>query len=67
MAFLGTVIYPGVVVPGKRVKRNFYKTAERFSEGRAELESVVSYLGFMKNLRGKKLTREVFEEFGWRY
>ena len=67
MAFLGAVIYPGRVVPGKRVKGNFRRTVREFSAGLRPQESVVSYLGFMKNLNGKTLTKEVFEEVGWDY
>ncbi len=67
MAFLGTVIYPGRIVTGKRVKRNFRQGVREVSWGLKDENTVISYLGFMKNLKGKKLTKEIFEEVGWEY
>ncbi|MBQ2637534.1 RNA-directed DNA polymerase [Candidatus Saccharibacteria bacterium] len=67
MAFLGVVIYPGRIVPGKRVVSNFKKGVRAFSAGEKDKETVVSYLGFMKNLNGRKKTEEVFREVGWDY
>ncbi len=67
MPFLGAVIYPGHIVPGPRVKNNFRRAVHEYSEGRRKQESVVSYMGYMKNLNGKKTTHEVFEQVGWDY
>lgn len=65
--FLGTVIYPGHIVPGPRITGNFRKAVRSFSAGNAEIETVISYLGFMKNLEGTKTTQSIFEEVGWEY
>ena len=67
MPFLGTVIYPGRIVAGKRVMRNFREGVRNFEHGVKDSETVVSYLGFMKNLNGKRATKKVFEEVGWDY
>ncbi|MBR3204616.1 RNA-directed DNA polymerase [Candidatus Saccharibacteria bacterium] len=67
MPFLGAVVYPGRIVPGKRVKGNFRKGVRACSAGEKGEETVASYLGFMKNLDGKRLVREVFREVGWEY
>ena len=67
MAFLGVVIYPRHVVPGGRIQKNFYDAAERFANGETEVESVVSYMGLVKNCRGKSLTKNVFGSVGWEY
>lgn len=69
MAFLGAVIYPGRIVAGKRVKGNFRTAVREFSAGEKDRseQTIVSYLGFMKNLNGKKTTKEIFEEVGWDY
>ena len=67
MSFLGTVIYPGRIVAGRRVKSNFRQAVREYSWGERGKESVVSYLGFMKNLNGRKTTAKIFEEVGWEY
>lgn len=67
MAFLGTVIYPHRIIPGKRVVKNFRQSVRAVSAGEKEIESAISYLGFMKNLQGKKISSEIFTEIGWDY
>ena len=67
VAFLGTRVYPGHVVVGERVEGNFRKCIRDFQAGNKDVQSVVSYLGFMKNLQGRKFLRDLFEECGWEY
>lgn len=69
MTFLGTNILPGRILPGKRVVGNFRTATRQVSAGipGKDLDTIISYLGFMKNLDGKKTTRMVFDEVGWRY
>lgn len=67
MAFLGVVIYPGRIVAGRRVMANFRRGVRDFSAGVKSDETIVSYLGFMKNLNGKKTVKRIFEEVGWDY
>lgn len=67
VAFLGTRVYPGHVVVGERVEGNFRKCIREFQAGNKEVESVVSYLGFTKNLQGRKFLRDLFCECGWEY
>lgn len=63
--YVGTVVYPGCTVPGKRIKKNFYDAAWKFSQNRATKETINSYLGHMKHINGKQLTKRVFEKNGW--
>ncbi|MBQ2660362.1 RNA-directed DNA polymerase [Candidatus Saccharibacteria bacterium] len=65
VAFLGAVVFPHRIVTGKRIARNFRKAVREFSAGKKEVATVVSYMGLLKNLKGKKLTKEIFEEVGW--
>ncbi len=67
MPFLGTVIYPRRIVAGKRVVQNFQQGVIEFENGMRDSETVVSYMGFMKNLNGKKKVGEVFGGAGWEY
>ncbi|MBQ6394520.1 RNA-directed DNA polymerase [Candidatus Saccharibacteria bacterium] len=66
--FLGVVIYPGHIVPGKRVVRNFKLAMQLCTSGRRiNLESVISYMGHLKHINSKKLLKRVFEKFGMEY
>ena len=67
VAFLGAVVYPYRIVPGKRVEKNFRLAVRKFQAGETEIESVISYMGFMVNLKGEKLTDRIFREVGWDY
>ena len=67
VAFLGAVVYPGRVLPGKRLIRN---AREAFSEtvaGVRDVVSVVSYLGHMKHMSSKKILERLFDGVGWDY
>ncbi len=65
--FLGTVVYPYRTVMGRRFKKHFYEAAMEFCEGRRDLDSLISYLGYTKHFNAKKLTERVFDRMGWRY
>lgn len=65
--FLGVVVYPNAIVPGKRFKDHFYRAAMRYEMGLCEDETIVSYLGYLKNMDGKKLSERVFDNFGFDY
>lgn len=67
VSFLGVVIYPGFIVPGKRFKKQFYQAAQAVQMGRKAPEAMLSYIGFLKHINGEKLIRQVFEEMGWEY
>jgi len=65
--FLGVVVYPNHIVPGKRILSNFYIATQRFTTGFLTEDSIISYMGYMKNIRGKKATARVFHKAGWKY
>lgn len=67
VAFLGMVVYPYGIVAGKRFKRNFYDAAYCYSQGIKTDETIVSYMGWLKHIRGKKLCEKVFNSVGWDY
>ena len=55
MPFLGMVIYPGRVVPGKRIMRNYRKTL------------MISYMGILKHVDGVKTQQRLFDKMGLKY
>lgn len=65
--FLGVVVRNGAVLPGKRLTHNFKRAAYKYSVGRGDEASVVSYLGMMVHLNGWKVTDKVFNQFGWEH
>ena len=65
VAFLGGVVYPGRVYPGKRLIRNAGTAFSEVVAGVRDIETVVSYMGHMKHMSSKKILRELFEKAGW--
>lgn len=65
--FLGGVVYPGRVYPGRRIIRNAGKAFSETVAGVRDVESVVSYLGHMKHFKSRKVTAELFGRVGWDY
>ena len=65
--FLGLVIYPNHIVAGKRFKANFYHAMKNYQMGLVDEDSIISYLGYLKNIDGKKLSQKMFELNGFRY
>lgn len=67
VSFLGVVIYPYHIVPGKRFKNSFYKAAKRYGRIRNADAVMTSYLGALTHMSGKKFSNKIFEENGWVY
>jgi len=65
--FLGAVVYPGKIVPGKRARANFRRGVREVSAGVRDEEIIVSYLGYMRNFNSRKIIAEIFEEVGWTF
>ena len=65
--FLGGVVYPGRIYPGRRLLRNADKAFAEVTAGKRNVDSVVSYLGHMKYFASDKILYELFEKAGWDY
>jgi len=46
---VGVVIYPWRTVIGRRLKRNMGLAERRFMAGSVQVDTVVSYIGFLKH------------------
>ena len=64
--FLGAVVRDGAVLPGKRLMRNFSRSAYELEKGRGSFESVTSYLGMMCHMDAFKAQAKIFERYGWK-
>ncbi|MBQ3430144.1 RNA-directed DNA polymerase [Candidatus Saccharibacteria bacterium] len=65
--FLGTVVYPGRIVPGKRVQINYLKALLSVESGVKGLDSVTSYMGILKHINAAKTQSKIFEKVGLEY
>lgn len=65
--FLGAVVYPGYIVPGRRLKKNCAKNFKMVSEGCKGVESVAGTLGLFANINGQKSLEKIFDRNGWDY
>jgi len=62
--FLGTVVYPGRIVPGKRVQSKYYKALKDVEAGLKDIETVTSYMGILKHINSAKTQSKIFERAG---
>lgn len=65
--FLGAVVYPNHIVPGKRITRNTRIACEEVMEGVRGEESIVSYLGHAKYFNSVRMLKRNFYRVGWEY
>ena len=65
--FLGAVVYPGRVVPGRRFIGNYQRAILRVESGVSDLDTLVSYMGMIKHLNGQKTQRRIFAKAGLDY
>ena len=66
VAFLGAVVYPRRVVPGRRLKRNFYKAVKRANMTGVDFDVITSYRGLLKQFCGDQLETKVLSlARGW--
>ncbi|MBQ3309578.1 hypothetical protein IJG78_02785 [Candidatus Saccharibacteria bacterium] len=66
--FLGARVYPRRIIPGKRIRRNFYYYIQRLQSGMTgDLEPMISYMGLMKHLNSDKQIAKIFRLFGLDY
>ena len=62
--FVGYVVYPGYIVPGRRIKGNYLATLKKIEAGQEEPEAALSYMGIMKHINGNKIQAKIFDRAG---
>ena len=65
LPFLGVMIYPRRIVPGRRVVLNFRNAVKRVIAGELDPDVVQSYVAYMENLNGRNVMMRIFQEHGW--
>lgn len=64
IAFLGAIVYPTAIQPGKRLKKRTRKAFYDFVEGKASIETIISYVGHMRYMKHHKFLCKVCEDVG---
>ena len=65
MTFLGAVVKNDVIMPDKRLTKNFRRASFKVASGVKDVSSVTSYLGMMKHYRARKVVDKIFDDVGW--
>lgn len=65
--FLGYVVRNNVVMPGKRIYKNFHNSARKVEMGIKDQDTLVSYLGMIIHYNSGKICKKVFDSVGWDY
>ena len=65
LPFLGVMIYPRRIVPGRRVVQNMRSAVRRVEAGEEDPDVIQSYVGYMGNLNGYNVMMKIFREYGW--
>lgn len=64
--FIGAVIYPGFIVPGKRIKNNCFRAAYKIAtNGEGDFAGFVSRIGTLKHINSRKFLKKLFDSFAW--
>ena len=61
LPFLGVIIKPHSIYPGKRIRQNFINALRQAKQTKKGIESINSYLGMMKNYNSYKFRKKHLE------
>lgn len=67
MTFLGVRVYPNCLYPSDRLQAKFRKAVHDYNKNRCNIETIISYLGHMKNLDADNFVKKIFREVGWNF
>ena len=59
--FLGMMIKPYHIYPGKRIRKNFYECLKDATNAKSGIDNINSYLGMIKNYNSYKLRKKYLE------
>ena len=65
--FLGMVVYPGRIVPGRRIMRNYQTALFEVEMGIKAEDSILSYMGLLKHVDGVRSQEKIFRRAGIDY
>lgn len=60
--FLGAIVYPYRILPGKRLKKFFYEGVGQVMRGEKDIQTIESYLGHLKYMNSYNLEKTVFRK-----
>jgi hypothetical protein len=59
--FLGMIIKPYHIIPGKRIRKNFFNSLKLASQKQGSINTINSYLGMIKNYNSYNLRKKYLE------
>ncbi len=66
--FIGAVVYPHYIIPGRRSRRSSYKAAYKLATtGEGGAENFATRMGCVKHINSRHFFKKLFESFGWDY
>lgn len=66
--FIGSVVYPGFIVPGRRSRRKAYTAAYHLATcGDGSVDGMISREGTLIHINSRKFFKKLFDQFGWEY
>lgn len=66
--FIGAVIYPHCIIPGRRTRHNSYRAAYRLAAlGEGSAEGFMTRLGSNKHINSYQFFKKLFDSFGWEF
>lgn len=66
--FIGAVVYPGFIVPGRRARRKAHQAAYNLAtNGTGLVDGFVSREGTLMHINSRRFFHDLFERFGWEY
>ncbi|MBQ3309240.1 hypothetical protein IJG78_01025 [Candidatus Saccharibacteria bacterium] len=65
--FLGTRVYPNRILPGPRIVKRYKLAVRKVANGRADISTLVSYMGLVKHFKSTKIQKKIFDSVGWEY
>ena len=66
--FIGAIVYPGYILPGKRIRRNCYQAAYNLATtGTGDIDGFIARMGHIKHINNRRFFKQLFDTFGWEY
>ena len=66
--FIGAVVYPGVIYPSRRARKNAYSAAYKLATtGHGKLEGFTARMGTLEHINSYRFFKDLFDSFGWDY
>lgn len=63
--FIGAVVYPGFIIPGRRTRKNNFEAVRLMASTGEDVENLIARMGSTCHLKTMKHWKKVFDSVGW--